>query len=97
MDNIKLLDSMDAPCSELAELRTTAGRGEVDSVFITLMLGAHTSANVDGQCISDFNFCYEDAIHIIIIIWLLLLTFTLSHIQKMAYVFMCILYMDNYI
>ena len=43
---IKLLHPTDGPCSELTECGTTAGQEEVDSVFVTLMRGAHTQSKL---------------------------------------------------
>lgn len=41
---IKQFLSTGRPCSKLTKCRTTAGRGEVDSVFTPLMLGTHTQS-----------------------------------------------------
>ena len=43
---LELLHLMERLCSELTENRTTAGRGEADSVFKTSMLGAQTQSKL---------------------------------------------------
>lgn len=66
--------------------RTAAGQGDVDSVFMTLMLGAHTQSRL-VHIVSPLNFWCEDADQVIITTTLLS-TFTLIRIEKMHYVFM---------
>lgn len=71
---IKLSSSMGEPCS-----RPTVGRGEVNSVFITVMLGVSWI----------WNFCCEDADHIIVTILLHPFTVPQMQIQKM-HCYLCI-------
>ena len=44
------------PCSGPIECRTTAGPGEVDSVFVTSMLGAHTHPRLMDKASQLSNF-----------------------------------------
>ena len=69
------------PCSEPTESRTKAGRGQVDSVFTTSMLSAHT----ESQCFPDVQL-YHIIIIIIIItrmqIYLFVLSFPSSFLRS---------------
>ena len=60
---------------------TTAGQGEMVSVFITLMLGAHTQSKFSFFQMSKFS--YDCADHVFITVLLLLLTSTWTQFQKM--------------
>ena len=78
---IKLLHMMDGACSELTKRRIAVGWGEVDFVFITLMLELTQSKLMD--IISQMlNLLIWGVNHIIITILLLLFTYTVTQIQK---------------
>lgn len=73
--------SLQRPVSTATKCRTTAG-GEVDYVFITLMLDAHTWSKLMDSVYQMLNLKYEDADHIISTILLQLFTFTPMRIRK---------------
>ena len=86
---VGLLHLNSGPCSEPTEDRTTAWRGEEDAAYITSMLGALTQSMLMGS----FCFFFPD---VELLIWICRLhchhhiTYTLTQIQKMHYMFMYI-------
>ena len=73
---IKLLYSTGGPRSEPTERRTTAGPGDVDSVFVTSMLSAHTLSKLTDSVFPDVELLID-----IITVLSELFTFTLSQIS----------------